>query len=785
METKTARIPLAGPAMKAAGVFAAGIIAGSCAPQCIVPALVLSVLSAVFLWFFRRRGTPADAAAAFLLFFTGVFSFQVQRGMSGPVSIPPDTVGRMVLTGGTAAGEARYAYGNTYFTLETRCILTAADTLAARGMLPCVVYGRTVPVHEGTHIAVRGEIKRRRRPLSGRKLNGLRPLSGTRSAYRLVVDENAGGRVFFESGGSFFASLRSGLSSRLDDYDFGGYTSLLKTMTIGEKSGLPPEIRSRFAGAGIAHVLAVSGLHAGIIAVSLLSVLKLLPIRKKHRIPIVVAFMAAYAGICGFRPPVVRAVVMLSMVLYAGVLGRRKNPENSLFAALIAVLAFDPSSIFSPSLHLSFAAVWGIVTFYPPAYESVAGGRRIPKWMKHLLGLLVVSAIASVVTAPITGAHFGEIHLYGILGNLAAVPLTFCIVNLGAAAVLLAALGPAVSSLTAVVSSVTGLLLRFLVLVGGFVSGLPRATIPTSDLSVLAAAFMAWLYILSRSRGRDALKKAAFYIPLATLLLITWHPIVGGGIGGGEKGVVMFFDVGQGDAALVSYGGKRNFLVDTGPRRGDYDAGRSLIAPSLKNAGITRLDGIFLSHVHSDHAGGIRSILESIPTERIFCRRSIADSLRRLFGTEVVGLGAGDSLAFGEGGIAVLSPAPGIEKSRFGVFPGENDLSLVIRFDMGGVRVLFTGDVEGEVQGLLSGWDGSLRSDVLKVPHHGAGGIDGRFVSMVDPEISVISCGIDNRYGHPAESTVSLLRASGSSTWRTDRDGTIIVSIPSLRVFPY
>jgi len=317
MEVKTARIPFAGPAMKAAGVFAAGVIAGSCVPSCIIPALVLSALSAAFLRFFRRREAAADAAAVFLLFFTGVFSFQVQRVMNGPVSIPPDTVGRMVLAEGTVAGEARYAYGNTYFTLRTRCIVTAADTSAAAGMLPCVVYNGTIPVREGADIVVRGEIKRQRRPLSGRSFNRFRSLSGTRSAYRLVVDENGGGRILFVSGSSFFASLRSALSSRLDDYDFGGYTSLLKTMTIGEKSGLPPEIRSRFAGAGIAHVLAVSGLHAGIIAVSLLSVLRLLPIRKKHRIHLVVAFMAAYAGVCGFRPPVVRAVVMLSMVLYA------------------------------------------------------------------------------------------------------------------------------------------------------------------------------------------------------------------------------------------------------------------------------------------------------------------------------------------------------------------------------------------------------------------------------------------------------------------------------------
>ena len=189
-------------------------------------------------------------------------------------------------------------------------------------------------------------------------------------------------------------------------------------------------------------------------------------------------------------------------------------------------------------------------------------------------------------------------------------------------------------------------------------------------------------------------------------------------------------------------------------------------------------------HTHGDHAGGIESVLRSIPTDHFYCRASIADSLRELYGGIVTGISAGDSIAFEEGGILVMSPP----ENEYVIMSGENaenNASLLLRFDMNGLRLLFCGDIEESVQRLVRTWGDKLQSDVLKVPHHGAEGLNEAFLDLVAPEAAIISCGAGNRYGHPAESTLISLEQAGCGIWRTDRDGTIMVSLPSMDIQSY
>jgi competence protein ComEC len=251
---------------------------------------------------------------------------------------------------------------------------------------------------------------------------------------------------------------------------------------------------------------------------------------------------------------------------------------------------------------------------------------------------------------------------------------------------------------------------------------------------------------------------------------------------GQKSGSVVFFDVGQGDAALVTYGNTRHFLVDTGPQYGQNDTGTAVIVQNLKNAGITHLDGVFLSHTHADHTGGLDTVLKNIRVDHIFCRQSIADSLRVLFGNNVSGISAGDSLAFDGGGICILSPWSALQNENF---VEENNCSLLIRFHIYGLRLLFTGDIEQEIQHHLLVWETALESDVLKVPHHGATGLYGEFVRAIQPRIGIISCGSDNRYNHPSETTLATLEQSGCEVYRTDYDGTILIMLPTMDVSTY
>ncbi len=554
-------------------------------------------------------------------------------------------------------------------------------------------------------------------------------------------------------------------------------------MTIGERDALSQETKTSFVQSGIAHILAVSGLHVGIVAFILHFILGFFPISKKLRILIVVMLTFCYAGICGFRPPVARAFIMMSLVMGVLVFERPKNMENSIFIALLTILAFNPVSLYGASLQLSFAAVWGIITFYPPVMERIMKRFRLNKPAGYFIRIFLVSVIVNIIITPLVAAHFGSFPLYGILVNLLAVPLAFLIICSGIASIALISLGTVVSPLAALFSFFTGIFLQVLSTIAEYVSGIPYASISGVDVSPLSVlCFMVWLYIISRSQGRNAFKKAIIYIPLTLLLVSAWHPMLFAGHFGGREDSVVFFDVGQGDAALVKYGNSRHFLVDTGPRYGKYDAGKSIIAPSLRNAGIKHLDGIFLSHTDTDHTEGIMSILKDIRTDHIFCRRSIADSLGELFGSTVIGVSAGDSIAFEEGGILILSPTLDERNINDKKQVSENDYSLLVRFDINGVRLLFPGDMEKDVQRRMVLWGTALESEILKVPHHGAPGLYGKFIETVKPELAVISCGVNNRYGHPAETTISTLLQHNCRILRTDSYGTIRVLLPSIRV---
>jgi competence protein ComEC len=236
---------------------------------------------------------------------------------------------------------------------------------------------------------------------------------------------------------------------------------------------------------------------------------------------------------------------------------------------------------------------------------------------------------------------------------------------------------------------------------------------------------------------------------------------------------VVFFDVGQGDAALVEYPGGLNFLVDTGPSYRNYTAAESMVIPSLRNAGIKKLDGVFLTHMDTDHIGGLPAILKNMKVLALYCRISISDSLRKLYGGRVTGLSAGDSISFSGGGILIISSG---EYSM--VHHNENNASLLMRFSLGSNAIIFTGDIEGDMQHALLPWGRALRAEVLKIPHHGAAGLDSDFVGTIGPKTAIISCGIMNRYGHPAQTTLNVLDRFHCTIHRTDREGSIIFRPP-------
>lgn len=253
-----------------------------------------------------------------------------------------------------------------------------------------------------------------------------------------------------------------------------------------------------------------------------------------------------------------------------------------------------------------------------------------------------------------------------------------------------------------------------------------------------------------------------------------------------EGGFVAFVDVGQGDAAVIRFSSGETVVIDGGPG----DQARKLIA-KLDEYGVTSVDLMIATHPHSDHIDGLTSILRSMRVAEVWHNglehaTPSAQEFQKAMkesSAKIVIVRKGRSAAFDGGRIDVLAP---IDPLLRGTTSDANNNSIVARVTLGNARFLFTGDMQEEQrrQAYLARAD--LRTDVLKIAHHGsADGTDSAFLRRVRPKLAVISCGDRNVHGHPHRETIEALRKANVPVRRTDQDGTIVITPEKggLRIF--
>lgn len=766
------------PAGIAALAFACGIVIAALHPtDPIIPIALFSIMLAMT--FFLRHNASSCVYTLAMLVFAGMSISVIDRNVDAPADIPYDLMNHPVSLHGVLVDDTRTFDDRTYFTLRSHMLITAPDTLSVTGLLPVAVYRRPFIAGSGTHVVVTGIPRRIIRPYSKgslmpKDLPTVRIVSGTTMSAPHIVS-----KPFSPAG-----YIRSHVVTLMSRLSFYGYRDMAAAMILGQRHRLSSETGKRFARAGVAHILAVSGLHVGIIMSIILLLTGMLPLSKKMRYLVISILLVIYAGMCGFRPPVVRATIMAVMVLASRLISRPANYENSLFAALILILALEPSALFTASLHLSFAAVWALITFLPPIYNTIKTRMNSTLFIQRSVSILAVTVIAYLATAPFVAIHFGELPVAGLILNPLAVIIAHVIIWGGCLSITLAACGPAFEALASIAAGITGYMCAILDHLTTIVSSWELSTVELASFPVFAGiAYCLWLFSLSRSRSSVTMRKLLVYIPLGVTLVYVWQPIVMPNGARYSGAALTVFDVGQGDAFLLSTGHGHTFLFDTGPAYGAHSRASSLIVPSLKTMKITELDGLFISHFHDDHTGGVKDILDAVPVKNIYCRSGAVEACSQLFRRPAIGLAPGDSLAYNGGGMLVLGPSastpPGINDDS------ENQASLVVCCTTGDIRTLMTGDIETEAQTALTSWKERLSADILKVPHHGGAGLSEHFLKKVNPDLSVISCGIGNRYGHPHPETVSLLTAYRTAQYRTDIEGSCMIALPSLDIVPF
>jgi len=634
--------------------------------------------------------------------------------------------------------------------------------------------GREPGALDGLRVGTRARLQVRIASLDGRAGPGLR--DSARRARRRGLGARASlvhPRLWVALGGPgpTGPDRRAAVVDALRARGRGG--ALLAALALGDRAGLDRELRRTFAGLGIAHLLAISGLHLGLVAgaayLAARRALTLSWIAGRGLDPRRGAWLAAlataggYALLVGDALPVRRA--WLFVLLSAGPvwLGRGVRPREVLGAAGLVVLALEPAALFEVGAQLSFAASAALLAAVasPPAEP----GSRLRSALREAVR---VSGLASAATAPVLAWHGLAPSAVGVAVNVVAVPWTTFVLlpaALGAAAATALGLDPGPAVLVAEGS---------LAAAEALAEVLPLAAAPGAPhplAGLLCAGPALWAV-----RRATPLRAAAAALAAAALAAGCPRPPLGP-----PPPRLVAFDVGLGDAVLVQ-GRRAAVLVDAGwavPGRGDR--GRDTVLPGLRALGVDRLDLLIVTHVDADHIGGAASVVAALPTAEVWLPPGAAGSPAA---APLRAAAAGRGTRLRE-----RTAAPGRERRgdlRLRVLwpparppPGErNEGSLVVRVAAGERSILLTGDIGVESERALLGGEATLASDWLKVGHHGSrGSSSAAFLARVRPRSVLVSAPCRGRPGLPHPQTLARLRAVGARLWWTGRDGAVRASL--------
>jgi competence protein ComEC len=565
------------------------------------------------------------------------------------------------------------------------------------------------------------------------------------------------------------ASMQSRASNSIDLL-FGRDAPMARALLIADQHRIPPEMRDRYAKAGMVHMLSISGLHVAIVAGVVILILQAARIPRNAASLLGVAVTAFYVAVIGAPAPAVRSAVMLAMIAASRATQRPTSPWAGLAAGAFVPLVV-PATMLDLGYQLSVGGIAGLIASGALAKRLLAN--RLGGWRLKISKELLTSVVATIVTAPLIAWYFGRISLIAPIANLAAGPVISILQPTLFLALAFAPIRPLASFFA---DAAHPMLVGFdsIATVASAVPGASVTVIPSLITVVAGAAAIAAFVgaCISRYPARNLVVCASL------LCVVAWAPAVPLRNSGNFEMHVL--DVGQGDAILVRTD-RGNWLVfDAGRIWKSGDAGRSTIIPYVMQRG-GRVEAFILSHAHADHIGGAESVMRALhPREfwdAAFAQGSLVyeETLQSAIesGVEWRRVHADDTIEVD--GVRVRFLAP--DSAWTASLADPNEASTIALIQYGETKFLMTGDAERAEEGwLLNHAYGDLRADVLKVGHHGSStSSTENFLSAVDPSLAVISVGADNLYGHPSADVLAALTRAGARTVRTDLDGTIVI----------
>ena len=597
--------------------------------------------------------------------------------------------------------------------------------------------------------------------------------------------------------------VRDFLNSTLQGPDLAIYSAIV----LGDRNLISSELRERFSRAGLNHVLAVSGLHIGLVAwiafflirtVLLFShTLSLrLDVRKAAALFTCVPILA-YVSLSGFQVSATRAMIMAMAFLWSLILGREKDIWSTLCLSGLVILFIEPDALFQISFQLSYLAVVGLIWLCPRLFSTV--NPLVDKYLPtlpsvikrsclYIISLGIITITATVFLLPVTVYYFNRISLVAFPANFAVIPLLgLVVIPLG----LVSALAyPAFPGLAKLILLMGAKGIHAILWIVETFDMIPLASIwfVTPSMLEIGLFYGALFFIFFRNRKRWAKPALVAICALALVDAGYWVARVKYN----KELRISFLDVGQGNSALVEFPGGKKMLIDGGGfYRETFDVGRMVVAPFLWSQKISKIDYLVLTHPQSDHMNGLRFIANTFDPEIFYFNgdqvqkesfKQLMQILKHKRTKVIVPQHEAEKLKVGNVLINFLALRPSDFHNP--VSATLNNRSLIVLINYGNYRIMFPGDIEKEAEKILVERDGSrLRSQILLSPHHGSKTSSSSvFLKAVRPQVCVISCRGNSRLGFPDKVVLDRLAKMECIVLRTDNDGMVSIIIKGNRL---
>ena len=563
---------------------------------------------------------------------------------------------------------------------------------------------------------------------------------------------------------------------------------------LGDKSSIEEDVRQNFADSSLSHILAVSGTHISYVVICISVLFKKLKLNKNIRKVLTSLVLFMYLYLVDFSVSATRAVIMSTIVIMQMLFYRKQDTITTIAFSSIIILINNPYSILNIGFLLSYGGTIGIILFVNRiSIESKED--FFQRFKSYLKDICIVTISAQTIIMPIIIYYFNTISFTFIISNIIASLIIGPIIMIGLVIIAISFFKIPIISL---IIRFYNILIVILVRTADIISKIPMSKIylktPTT-LEIIfyySVVFLIALLIYIKKSNRKFIKKTIqidiynlknffinnrnkvlIFISIVSLISITSIKIP-------KELKINFIDVGQGDSCLITTPQNKKVIVDSGGSE-SYDVGKNVLLPYLLDKRITKIDYIMISHFDTDHCKGFEYVLENLKVKNVIISKQSETSenfkqIMKIIRKKRINL----IIVQKETKIKIdnFTTVDILSPQSENIADNMNDNSIVAKFEAYNFSILFTGDASEKIEKELIKEKINLKSDILKVSHHGSKtGTSEEFLKSVKPKIALIGVGENNKFGHPTKDVIKRLTENKIKIYRTDTDGEIRIKI--------